>query len=154
MPDTASAIVADSLAKSASIVPAIRPDVMVTAVARHNPSMKFSGKNAIGPIPKDCSIQFELTEPWKLPPGTTVEWIVRNEGNEAENINDLGHLAGIGYSANERSAYNGTHFMDCVLRHNGRVFGVRRVPVRITGIAAPRRNPLRRPGYVQLMGRR
>lgn len=154
MPDAASAIVVEDLAKSNSIVRAMIPDVMVVAVSRSNPNLRFEGRNAIGPIPKDCDIRFELVEPWNLPSGTTVEWIVRNEGGEAENVNDLGHRAGVGYIAKERSAYNGLHFMDCVMRNNERMFGLRRVPVRINGIAAPRRNPLQRPGYVKLMGRR
>jgi hypothetical protein len=154
LPDGASAIVAEQTMKSASLVPATRPDITVTAVARNNQNLKFSSKNEIGPVPKNCDIYFEMAEPWKLPAGTTVEWIVRNEGTEAENVNDLGHLAGSGFGAREHSAYIGTHFMDCILRYDGRVFGVRRIPVKISGISAPRRNPIRRPAYVRLMGKR
>ncbi len=154
LPDGASAIAADQMLKSSSLVPAIRPDIAVTAVARNNLNLKFSGRNEIGPIPKNCDIYFEVAEPWNLPAGTTVEWIVRNEGAEAENINDLGHRAGSGFQAQEQSAYIGKHFMDCILRYNGRVFGVRRIPVRISGISAPLRNPVRRPAYARLMGKR
>ena len=154
MPETATAIVSESLAKSTSIVPAMRPDVLVKAVARNNTNIRFSGTNQIGPIPKGCDIIFDLVDPWNLPRGTTVEWIVRNEGGEAENINDMGHLAGTGHRAREQSAYVGTHYMDCVLRNGGRVFGVRRVPVRISGVPAALRNLVNRPAYTRLIGRR
>lgn len=53
--------------------------------------------------------------------------MVRNEGDEAEDIDDLGHKAGQGLEADERSAYNGTHFMDCTAVAGGQIIGVRRV---------------------------
>lgn len=154
MPDLSSATPSASLAKSESLVPLNLPDVMVEAVSRVNGNLKFTGRNAIGPIPKDCDIRFEIAEPWKLPTQTTVHWVVRNEGGEAEDINDLGHVAGEGYSATERSAYVGRHFMDCVLKYQGRAYAVRRVPVTITGMVVPRRNPLKRPSYTRLAGKR
>lgn len=154
LPDTRVALAEDTLAKSMSLVPVTLPDVLVLAVGQKNSNIRIHGKNAIGPIPKDCDIMFEIAEPWKLPPGTTVEWIVRNDGSEAENVNDLGHRAGTGYKVTRPSAYNGSHFMDCVLRQNGRIYGVRRIPVRISGISAPLRNPVRQPAYTQIRGRR
>jgi hypothetical protein len=147
MPDMANMAIAESLAKSALPVPVTQPNVMVTAVSRDNRNITFSGRNALGPIPRNCDIYFELLEPWRLPNGTEVEWVVRNEGSEAENTNDLGHRAGIGYTARDRSAYVGTHFMDCVLRLNGMTIGVRRIPVRIIGNPVLPRNPVRRPAY-------
>jgi len=154
MPDATSGDVASRLMKADALVPIALPDVMVAAVARNNSNIKFSSKNAIGPIPRDCTIRFELCEPWKLSSGTTVEWIVRNEGSEAENINDLGHLAGTGYNAEERSAYVGKHFMDCVLKYQGRAYAIRRIPVVVSGTVVARRNPVRRPSYTRLTGKR
>ena len=60
-----------------------------------------------------------------------IAWTVRNEGGEADHIGDLGHIQrGIGmHSAEEGTAYLGKHYMDCVIRLNGTVFAVRRVPV-------------------------
>jgi hypothetical protein len=81
-------------------------------------------------------------------------WMVRNKGREAENINDLGHVAGRGLAAHERSAYRGTHHMDCVVKVAGKTVAMRRVPVTITGQVMPRRNPLLRPEWVKLRGRR
>ena len=72
----------------------IDPEVYVRATAGHN--MEWTGMNKIGPIPKNCSINFRITNPGVLPVNAIVQWIVRNEGDEAEDINDLGHRAGQG----------------------------------------------------------
>lgn len=139
--------------KSQSLVPAHLPDVAVVAVNNINQSFRFSGTNSIGPIPKNCSIIFEVRDPWKLPVGTTVEWIVRNGGGEAETENDLGHSSGFGMKMTERSAYNGKHFMDAVFRAGGNIIGVRRIPVTVQGMPIPRRKPPR-PEWVRFRGRR
>lgn len=80
--------------------------------------------------------------------------MVRNDGEEAEGVNDLGHVAGRGLTATETSAYRGTHYMDCVVKQFGRVLGRRRMAVEIQGMALPRRNPAKRPAWVKLRGRR
>ena len=129
------------------------PDVSVSAISKKNQFMRFNGRNEIGPIPKDCDITFHVTNMAVMPLGAQVQWIVRNEGDEAENTNDLGHLAGVGPTAHEKSEYNGRHFMDCTVTHNGRILGVRRVAVKISGVRAPLRNPPK-PAYVKLRGRR
>jgi Adenylyl/Guanylyl and SMODS C-terminal sensor domain len=87
--------------------------------------------NQIGKIPKNCTITFKLMNVEKLPYGATVEWIVRNEGDEAERVNDLGHLAGTGYIATENSLYKGCHYMDCIIRQYGQVISMRRIPVNV-----------------------
>ena len=104
---------------------------------------------------KGLHITFEIVEPRGLPAGTTVNWIVRNEGGEAEYINDLGHRAGSGFTASEtRAAYKPcTHYMT-ILRRNGRIYGVRRIPVQISGVSAPLRNPVKQPAWVGLRARR
>jgi len=48
-----------------------------------------------GPIPKDCDIDFEIINPFSLPPNSELFWLARNQGREAENINDLGYIAGV-----------------------------------------------------------
>jgi hypothetical protein len=131
------------------------PQVEVTAVPRNNSNVQpYKGTNSIGPIPKDCDIYFEVTNPHALPADATVVWMVRNEGGEAENTNDLGHYAGTGLKAQEHSAYRGTHYMDCSVKVNGRTVAMRRVPVQISGLAMPRRNPRTKPAYTRLFGRR
>jgi hypothetical protein len=125
------------------------PVIAVTAQAQKNPNAKFSGTNQIGPIPKDCDIRFTVTNARDLPVGAEIRWMVRNEGIEAEIKNDLGHLAGTGTTQTEQSAYNGTHYMDCVVKLRGQLIGFRRVPVQVSGAAVPPRNPLKRPSYTK-----
>jgi cyclic GMP-AMP synthase DncV-like protein/adenylyl/guanylyl cyclase-like protein with sensor domain len=136
-------------------VPLAMPEVKVTAVSRDNPATgRFPDTNRIGPIPKNCDIHFEIGNAHALPSNSTVVWMVRNEGGEAENINDLGHYAGTGLSAKEHSSYKGTHYMDCVVKVGGQTVAMRRVPVTISGIEMPRRNPASRPQWIKLRGRR
>lgn len=115
------------------------PNVRVRATLRKNSSICFRDDNRIGPIPRDCSIEFEVADPWMLPQGATVEWTVRNDSEEAEDENDLGHVGGTGLRATERSAYVGTHYMDCVVKVGGHVVGHRRIQVVIEGNYLSRR---------------
>jgi hypothetical protein len=154
MPEFQTALATDGIAKSQALVPITFPDVFVRAVGINNPNIRLTGTNRIGPIPKQCNITFEIVDPWKLPSGTTVEWVVRNEGQEAEYVNDLGRRAGIGCKVSRSSEYDGTHYMDCILRQHGGIYGVRRIPVSISGIKAPLRNPVRRPSWANVRARR
>jgi hypothetical protein len=146
---------ADVIAESEGHLPALRtlPEVQVTAVAKNNHNLRYADVNEIGPIPKDCTITFRVTNAHRMPLGTQFHWIVRNEGGEAEDINDLGHKAGTGPEASEQSAYNGTHYMDCTAVAANQIIGVRRVRVRIRSATAPKRNPPK-PAWVKLRGRR
>lgn len=101
-------------------------------------------RNAVGGIPKGCELNFSLANAFQLPQGAQVFWTARNTG-EAETVNDLGHTKN-GLFAVEKSAYRGTHFMDVRVCLNGRTIGRRRVPVQITGLGIPLRNPPR-PAY-------
>jgi hypothetical protein len=151
MPEVTEAVVKSTTQLPVRYVP---PEIRVSAVSRTNAAGRFNGLNKIGPIPKDCDIYFEVTNPLSLPVGSQIFWMVRNEGREAENTNDLGHIAGRGLTADEHSAYRGTHYMDCVVKVAGQTVAMRRVPVTITGVTMPRRNPLLRPEWVKLRGRR
>ncbi len=149
--------ITEALAKAAYQLPVrfVMPEIRVTAVSRNNPiGSRFNGMNQIGPIPKDCNLTFEITNSHAMPLNSQILWMVRNEGREAENTNDLGHTAGRGFTATERSAYRGTHYMDCVVKVAGQTVAMRRVPVTISGQIMPRRNPVLRPEYVKLRGRR
>jgi len=145
----------EAIMESAGLPSLILPEIQVTAKAKDNPNAKpFVGMNQIGPIPKNCDITFEITNIGDLPIGSSIKWIVRNVGSAAENVNDLGHSAGTGYRAQERSAYRGIHYMDCIVRRHDRFIMMRRVPVIISNNTLPPRNPDKRPNYVQLRGRR
>ncbi|WP_417808352.1 nucleotide-binding domain-containing protein [Thioclava sp.] len=67
------------------------PDVAVTAIAGNR---RWSGFNEIGPIPRGCELSFAIAEPEKLLEGCQVTWMVRNDGAEAESVNDLGTSQG------------------------------------------------------------
>lgn len=129
------------------------PEVNVEARPRGS-QVVFPGMNSIGPIPKDCTIVFTLTNAQALPAGSQVRWFARNTGEEAELMNDMGHVKGVGLRVEERSAYRGTHHMDVVVTSSlGRVIGFRRIPVQVAGAAMPARNPSR-PGYRRFASRR
>lgn len=132
------------------------PEVRVRAVPRENQHHQYTGENRVGPIPKNCNIYFTLRNVGELPAGAHVQWIVRNEGEEAEFTNDLGHLAGTNPGPiEERSAYKGSHYMDVVVTSSwGGVLGYRRIPVEISGIFMPPRNPKKKPGYTRFRRRR
>ena len=123
------------------------PQVAVTAAPIRGNGPQLSGVNRIGPVPKDYRVSFRVSNVAQLPMGAQVTWVVRNAGNEAEDTNDMGHLAGSGMTAEETTAYRGTHFMDCIVRQQGVLVAVQRVPVLVSGLALPPRNPPRRPAY-------
>lgn len=129
------------------------PNIIVTAVADVNKHLTYSGVNSIGPLPKGCSIHFRVENAECLPIGTTVDWMARNAGTEAEAVNDMGHRGRPGFAWDDRSAYVGTHCMDVTFRQNSRLLGVRRVPVLVSGTPAARRNP-RKPAWITLRGSR
>lgn len=128
------------------------PEVDVVATAPNGPQ-QFRGLNSIGPIPKNCVIDFTLRNTLQLPPGAVVTWTVRNSGKEAEHENDLGHLVGMGLTVREHSAYTGRHYMDVSVRQNGVLIGRRRVPVSIYGISLPKAVQ-RRPSWVKFRQKR
>jgi hypothetical protein len=144
-----------ALSEEAKFLPALRmlPEVQVNAVSKDNSNLRYSGTNEIGPIPKNCTISFRVSNQDQMPYGTQFYWMVRNEGNEADEINDLGHKAGTGLVATENAAYNGTHFMDCTAILSNTVVGVRRVRVHINSFTAPKRNPPK-PAWARIKGRR
>lgn len=129
------------------------PQVSVLARGKTGARAEMTGRNRIGPIPRDCDIYFELSNSADLPVGATVKWTVRNEGTEAEEENDLGHTAGQGLTAKETSAYRGTHFMDVSVWRFGRLIGRRRVAVVISGVSMPTRNPSR-PSWTKFRSKR
>lgn len=108
-------------------------------------------RNEVPGVSKGCELVFTIANPHVVPDYATVEWTVRNEGGEANARSDLGHRQ-IGMrmlSMTENTAYSGRHFMDCIVRLNGQVYAVRRVPVSIRSLPSAVRNPPR-PPYTKL----
>lgn len=113
------------------------------SIARH--------RNEVPGVAKDCSLVFTIINPHVVPEFSTVEWTVRNEGQEADGRSDLGHRR-VGMrllTTDEHTAYVGRHFMDCIVRLNGQVYAVRRVPVTIRDVQHVHRNPPK-PAYTKL----
>jgi Adenylyl/Guanylyl and SMODS C-terminal sensor domain len=123
------------------------PDIDIQVYAQNPRRLVTTHRNAVPNVAKDCELLFSIANPNLLPAYATVEWTVRNEGAEADARSDLGHR-NIGMrllSATESSRYIGRHFMDCVIRQNGQIYAVRRVPVTIRNLQYPARNPPRPP---------
>lgn len=125
-------------------------------VFRGNPRLSTARyKNEVPGVAKDCNLVFTITNPHIIPDYATIEWTVRNDGEESDFVGDLGHRR-IGirmYSTEEYTAYAGLHYMDCVVRLNGQVYAVRRVPVQVKDIKYPPRNPPK-PSYTKIMSLR
>ena len=120
------------------------PQVAVVAKPKSNAHRSWSGLNDLPTIPKECEIRFRLTNAGQLPAEASLRWTVRNRGDEAVRLNDLGHPAGSGVEITERSAYNGDHAMDLTVYVGTQVVGRRRIWVRVRGHAMPPRNKARR----------
>jgi hypothetical protein len=119
------------------------PDVEIR-VHRKNPRQLIAHhRNEVPSVAKDCELDFTILNAHVIPEFATVEWTVRNSGAEADEIGDLGHRR-VGMrmlTADEITKYAGLHYMDCVVRVGGAVYAVRRIPVHVTDIHYPPRNP-------------
>jgi hypothetical protein len=118
------------------------PEVEIKVFTGNPARLVATHHNEVPGVAKDCVLTFTIVNPHVVPEYATVEWTVRNEGQEADQRSDLGHRR-VGVcllSADEHTAYVGRHFMDCVVRLNGQVYAVRRVPVTIRDIQHVARN--------------
>lgn len=95
---------------------------------------------------KNESLVFKLKNKDEYPVGASVTWIVRNQGGEAADLNDLGHDTSLdlGDVINRGCAYTGVHYMDATIKFRGVVVGVGKVRVNIMPYTRPVKNPLRR----------
>jgi hypothetical protein len=127
------------------------PDINISVFARAPRRFLNNYRNEVPSVPKGCDLEFSVANPGVIPDYASVEWTVRNEGIEADVIGDLGHRrVGIRLlEAKEQTSYAGRHYMDCVVRLNGHVYGVRRVPVVVRDAKYPPRN-VPKPAYAKL----
>jgi hypothetical protein len=109
------------------------PDIDISVYDRQDGHLLTTYRNEVPGVEKDRWLVFTIANSQIVPKYADIAWTVRNDAGEAVQIGDLGHVQrGIGmYSAAERTAYLGKHYMDCVIRLSGAVFAVRRVPVHI-----------------------
>jgi len=114
------------IARNAVIVPEVQVEITL-------PSGKsVTQLNGALNVPKDSSLKFRLSNYDALPANSQVIWTVRNQGRQAEAVNDLGHFSAYGPTAGpEEARYHGRHYMDVVIKQAGRTIGMRRVPVSV-----------------------
>jgi len=127
------------------------PEVEIKVFAGNPARLVATHRNEVPGVEKGCSLIFAIVNPHVVPEFATLEWTVRNEGQEADQRSDLGHRR-VGMrllSAQEHTAYRGRHFMDCIVRLNGQIYAVRRVPVAVRDFQHAVRNPPK-PSYTKL----
>lgn len=127
------------------------PEIEVKVFTGTSSRLVATYRNEVPSVAKGCTLSFTIVNPHVVPDFATVEWTVRNEGSEADWRSDMGHRR-VGMrllSAEEHTAYRGRHFMDCIVRLNGQVYAVRRVPVTIHNVEQVVRNPPR-PSYTKI----
>lgn len=109
------------------------PDIDIEVYDRENGNLLATYRNEVPSVPKNRWLTFKISNAHVVPQYADITWTVRNDGGEADQLGDLGHIQrGIGmHSAKESTSYLGKHYMDCVIRLNGTIFAVRRVPVYI-----------------------
>lgn len=90
-----------------------------------------SHRNEVPQVDKGFWLKFAITNRELVPHWATIDWVVRNSGDESSGKNDFGHELRDtrDFEHEEHTAYNGRHFMDCAVRSHGRILAVRRVPV-------------------------
>lgn len=109
------------------------PDINIYVYDKKGGTLLAEYLNEVPSVPKNKWLVFKIVNPGVIPDFAEVAWTVRNDGNEASTIGDLGHLnRGIKKTEQvESTAYIGRHFMDCVVRYNGMVYAARRVLVNV-----------------------
>lgn len=131
------------------------PDITIEVHARNPRRLVDRHRNEVPGVARDCDLVFSIADPHLIPQFATIEWTVRNAGDDADWYSDLGHRK-IGMrmlQAEEHTSYLGTHYMDCIIRHHGSVYAVRRVPVTVRDVQHVARNPPK-PAYTKLRIRR
>jgi Cyclic GMP-AMP synthase DncV-like, nucleotidyltransferase domain/Adenylyl/Guanylyl and SMODS C-terminal sensor domain len=138
-----------SMGKALSVVPIVDIDVKD---ARGN---RQTYRDAVPNVDKGASLRFRIVNPEVIPSWATVDWVVRNTGDEAAAINDIGHSkrGTRALECDETTRYTGRHFMDCIVRASGRAIAVRRVPVYIRPNDLRKAIP-RKPWYRRFVKRR
>lgn len=132
----------------------VLPEIEIDVFDRTTKNPIGTYRNEVPSVPKNCDLVFRVVNPHVVPDFASVEWTVRNDGDESTSLGDLGHRR-IGIrmlEVDERTAYVGLHYMDCIVRLNGQVFAVRRVPVMVKDLKYPARNTPR-PAYTKLFSK-
>ena len=123
----------------------IQPKIRV----RHMDKLKMVQSNTTAAMVsayKADKLYFSIDNANEYSPSSAVYWTVRNQGEEAKRINDLGHKANqtINEERYENCSYSGTHYMDCIIVDKGKILGVGSTIVNVKSFSRPMRNPPRK----------
>ncbi|SDM43061.1 cyclic GMP-AMP synthase DncV-like nucleotidyltransferase [Polaromonas sp. JS666] len=90
-------------------------------------------RNEVPGVAKGQCLRFTIINPQIIPAMAMIEWTVRNEGEDADYLGDLGHTRGgmQMFTVEEGTKYAGKQYMDLTVRCNGSVYAVRRISVLI-----------------------
>lgn len=119
------------------------PDIDIRVLRRNPKEQIAQHRNEVPSVAKDCDLVFTIANAHIIPEYATVEWTVRNIGEESDSLGALGHrrMGMRMLTTEESTAYSGLHYMDCVIRVGGSIYAVRRVPVHVKDVKYPPRNP-------------
>lgn len=92
---------------------------------------------------KNENLYFSVANQQDYPIDCEVRWTVRNQGQEAGRINDLGHaqFKTLHEEIHETCMYNGFHYIDCLIFSKGNILGFNTLKIHINGFNRPLRNP-------------
>lgn len=95
---------------------------------------------------KGEKLEFVIQNRDDYPTSASCAWIVRNQGESALTINDVGHITegNISETQDENCEYDGVHYMECIITDNRVVLGANSIKVKINGYPRPLRTPPRR----------
>jgi hypothetical protein len=119
------------------------PDIEITVFDRQGGNLLATYMNEVPAVEKNRWLHFRIVQTQQIPAYSFIEWTVRNDGVDADDVGDLGHQqGGVDLTeVEEGTAYSGKHYMDCVVRVHGSAFALRRVPVHIAEVRKAVVNP-------------
>jgi hypothetical protein len=131
------------------------PDIDIRVFRKKPDEQIAQHRNEVPAVAKGCTLKFSIVNPHIIPEYATIEWTVRNIGEESDALGALGHRRmGLRMLASEEStSYAGLHYMDCVIRVGGTIYAVRRIPVNVKDLKYPPRNPAK-PHYTKIQSAR
>ena len=131
LPETDVVEVSDPASTTALMqIPEVKIEV---ATDRSFKNILQTHRNEVPDVGKGHWLRFTIINPQIIPAMAMIEWTVRNEGEDADYLGDLGHTRGgmQMFTVEEGTKYAGKQYMDLTVRCNGSVYAVRRISVLI-----------------------
>ncbi|AXX94983.1 nucleotidyltransferase [Arcobacter ellisii] len=96
---------------------------------------------------KNERFSFQLSNQEEYSNDCKVFWIIKNQGDIANNVNDLGHIKVLDLNdvLEEHCAYKGIHLIECqVINQYSQVEGYCSIKININGFIRPKKNPAKK----------